>query len=119
MAEYRILLRGVPLLSANQRQHWARRNRTAQAIKSGAGWLARQQRIPRLARVEITGVYHPARAGRHDGENWAPTCKAATDGLRDARVIADDDSTHVVSTTLTIGEPMPGGAYELIVREVS
>ena len=119
MAEYRIVLRGVPLLSANGRDHWAKRNRTSRAIKQATGWLAKQQRIPRLARVEITGVYHPRRTGRVDGENWAPTAKAATDGLVAVGVLPDDSSTYVVETRLRVGDPMPGGAYELVIREVA
>lgn len=119
MAEYRILLRGVPLLSANARPNRWHKSRMVAAIREGAGWQAKHEHIPTLDRVEITGIYHPARRGRHDADNWSPTRKPAIDGLVDARVLPDDNCEHVVRTSDEIGAIDPyGPSYELVIREV-
>lgn len=111
---------GLKLLSLNQRLHWAERNRRAQALKKAAWALALQAKIPRLERVLITAEHQPPPDGRHrDGDNYAPSAKAATDGIVAAGCLPADDSRYVAATTCTIGAPHPGGRLVLHVTEVA
>jgi crossover junction endodeoxyribonuclease RusA len=110
VAEYVIELPpGLPLLNANQRLHWAVRNRHTQDIKDHAWARAKQAKVPVLGRVAITVEYQPPDRRRRDADNLAPTGKAAIDGLVLAGVLPDDDSKHVTAVSYQIGEPFPFG----------
>lgn len=83
-------------LTANGRYHWAERARRARQIRWTAALEARLaglRPMPGPVAVTVTVVY--PRRGRHDPENFAPSWKPAIDGLVDAGVLPDDDSTHV------------------------
>lgn len=58
-------------------------------------WLARQQRIPRLAMIRVTAYPTQARGPLQDTAACNPAVKAAIDGLVDAGVVADDTGAHV------------------------
>jgi hypothetical protein len=111
---------GIELLNANDHAgHWGRRKRLTEALREAAGWLAKQQRMPLLDQVRIAVEYQPPRLTRsRDGGNWAPSGKACIDGLRDAGVLANDDSKHVLSETYSIGEPYPKGRLVITITEV-
>lgn len=84
-------------LTANGRYHWAERARRSRQIRWTAGLEARRaglRPVPGPVAVTVTVTY--PRRGRHDPENYAPSWKPAIDGLVDAGVLPDDDSTHVV-----------------------
>ncbi len=81
-------------LSANQRLHWAekaRRTRWVRTLAKSAGL-----RLPKYSRAVVVAWIGYPRAGRADPSNAAPLVKAAIDGLVDAGVFPDDDSTHVI-----------------------
>lgn len=87
-------------LGANGRYHWAERARRSRQIRWTAALEARLaglQPVPGPVKVTVTVTY--PRRGRHDPENYAPSWKPAIDGLVDAAVLPDDDSTHVTSVT--------------------
>lgn len=107
---------GLPLLNANRsrREHWSSERRTARDIRTATALLARNQHIPRLERAHITYVVHPTpKTRRRDPGNWAPSAKAAVDGLVDAGVLADDDAAHVVGPDPRLGDPVPRGQIVL------
>ncbi|MFJ2780233.1 hypothetical protein [Kitasatospora sp. NPDC087315] len=106
------------LLNGNHRLHWAVKARRTKAIRDAAGWTARQHKVPALRRARITFVVHPGRAGRLDPHNWYPSAKAAIDGLVDARVLPDDDHTHLLGVEAQLGKPVKGGRLDLVVTEV-
>lgn len=84
-------------LTANGRYHWAERARRSRRIRWSAGLEARLaglRPVPGPVAVTVTVTY--PRRGRRDPENYAPSWKPAIDGLVDAGVLPDDDSTHVV-----------------------
>lgn len=84
-------------LTSNGRYHWADRARRSRQIRWTAALEARLaglQPVPGPVAVMVTVTY--PRRGRHDPENYAPSWKPAIDGLVDAGVLPDDDSTHVV-----------------------
>ena len=73
-------------LSANDREHPLKRARRVKEWRTAAGWLGR----------DVGAV-----------ENLAPTAKAIMDGLRDAGVLPDDDTTNVPVVTFrsAVGPP--------------
>ena len=110
---------GTELLNANQRHGWRYKARITKDLRETAGWAARIARVPALERVRIAVEYQPPRVTRsRDGGNWAPSGKACIDGLRDAGVLPDDNSRHVLSETYSIGEPYPRGRLVLVISEV-
>jgi crossover junction endodeoxyribonuclease RusA len=118
---------GVPLLTANQRHHWAVRNRVTGELRGHAWAAAQRAGVPRLDVVVVVGEYQPPDRRKRDGENWAPSVKACIDGLRDLRaygrvvqqrVLADDDAGHVLAAPCVIGPVVyPGGRLILHVTE--
>jgi crossover junction endodeoxyribonuclease RusA len=84
-------------LSANDRPHWAVKMRMVREL--------RRMGLIRGHDVEPQGTTHVAafigylRNGKADPANAAPTVKALIDGLVDAGVWPDDDSTHVIGPT--------------------
>ena len=97
-----------PPLSLNQRLHWAERNRITDEVRQTVGWLAREQRqVRRVKRrehlswpvtppVTVELVWTVTDRIRRDTDNPGPTIKSAIDGLRDAGLLADDDSETVL-----------------------
>ena len=89
-------------LSANQRLHWAPKSQRTKELRRMGYWMAVAHRSGDL---EPQGVTHVAafigypRNGKADPANAAPTIKALIDGLTDAGVWPDDDSTHVIGPT--------------------
>lgn len=103
---------GLPLLNANRtrRMHWAQVRKLAKPIREAACLVARSQRIPTLDRAHVVYVIHPSpQTRKRDPGNWAESAKAAVDGLVDAGVFADDDSSHVIGPDPRLGEPVKGG----------
>jgi Holliday junction resolvase RusA-like endonuclease len=107
---------GMRLLSLNGRQHWAQRNRATQVIKQAAWAVAKQARVPRLERAEITVIYRPPDRRRRDAGNLAASGKAAIDGLVLAGVLADDDSSHLIREEYEIGDLCPLRRGRLVIR---
>lgn len=107
---------GLPLLNANRsrRMHWTKVREIARGIRLAAAITARNQHIPLLDRAHIVYVIHPNPATRkRDPGNWAESAKAAVDGLVDAGVFTDDNSTHVIGPDPRIGHPIPGSQLVL------
>lgn len=99
-------------LSLNDRTHWAEKARRTRALRclgySHGGSVGRQ------------GISHVAafiaypRNGKADPSNAASTVKALVDGLVDAGVFADDDSTQLIGPTY-LRDPSTGqpGLYRV------
>lgn len=109
---------GMELLNANQRTHWRVRHARTKALREAAAVLARQQKIPTLARAHIVGVYMPPDRRRRDVANLYPSFKAAIDGLVDAAVLDDDDDTHLVGPDMRLGHVHKGGQLVLHITEL-
>jgi len=112
---------GMALLNSNDRDgHWGRRQRITDPLRVTAGWLAAQQRIPRLQRAHIAAVYQPPDRRRRDPANWYPSFKACIDGIvSDAGVLPNDDADHLDGPDMRLGEPYPRGRLVLIITEVT
>lgn len=84
-------------LSANDRVGWRARAGQVANLRGNTRLLARNvHHIPRCERIAVCLHVHPRVTRRRDGDNCMPTVKAAVDGLCDAGVIADDDTSHVL-----------------------
>lgn len=85
-------------LSLNQRPHWAEKARKTKALRTMA-FAEAGQRAPRLKTAHVAAFIGYPRNGKADPANAAPTIKALIDGLVDAGVWPDDDSTWVIGPT--------------------
>lgn len=109
-----------PPLSANDRTHWRPRARIIQQVRHEAATRARAMRWGPYRHITVRLHYRPRDRRVRDASNIMPTQKALIDGLRDARVIPDDDARYVTETiptihpvngkpamwlTITVGEP--------------
>lgn len=92
----------APLSLNDRHSHWATRARQSRDLRDAVCLLARGQRIPALDRAAVRLHWEPRTARTRDGDNAAPTVKAAVDGLRDARVLVDDDVTRVEHQPLAV-----------------
>lgn len=89
------LVDGKPPLNANDRLHWAVKNRRVQDIKDAIGWRVREAKIPRLEHITVQLMFQPQDSRRRDPSNLMPTQKAGVDGLVVAGVVVDDTPTYV------------------------
>lgn len=83
-----------PLLSMNDRMHWAQKARLTRQVRDTTRLLA--WGLPRgLERIEITLHYRPIDNRRRDTDNLTPVLKACADGVVDAGVVADDTPQYM------------------------
>lgn len=96
-------------LTANGRYgHPAQRASRVHRLRQRAAALARSNRLqPCNGLVSITATVHGRVNRWSDPNNSADTTKPLIDGLRDARVLVDDDHTHVIGPDHRYGEPLP------------
>jgi crossover junction endodeoxyribonuclease RusA len=107
------------LINANHNLHFRRKAELIKVIRNAAWTMARHSNIPALQRAHIYFVIHPdLRASRRDPGNWAPTAKAAVDGLVDAGVLPDDDSTRLLGPDPRIGDPVKGSQFVLWITDL-
>lgn len=110
----------LELINSNNRSHWAVNYRKARDLRLYGFAVSKRLKIPQLKQASVTAVVHPgARTKKFDPSNWAPTVKALMDGMTDANVWVDDDSTHVVAVTYIAGTRRRKTAVELRVVDVS
>jgi len=80
--------------SLNDRIHHYKRARIAKAVRGKAAMLARAHLAPVTGPCTVTAHIAYPRSGRADPHN-AAVVKHILDGLTDAGIWADDDSTHI------------------------
>ncbi|WP_312982360.1 hypothetical protein [Corynebacterium sp.] len=98
-----------PPLSANDRSHWRPRARITRAVRHEAATRARAMRLGPYRHITVQLHYRPRDRRVRDASNIMPTQKALVDGLRDARVVPDDDGRYVTEQMPTI-YPVDGPA---------
>jgi len=101
-------------LSSNQRLHrMAVAGVTAQ-LREMAFYRVKTHHLARFDRVHVCAFIQYPTARKADPPNAWPTVKAILDGLTDAGVWDDDDSTHVVATEFRrdVGKS-PAGTYRV------
>lgn len=82
-----------PLLSANDRLHWAEKARLTRTIRDLTKIAARNIPASDHATVRLVWVVRDNR--RRDEDNTYPTFKAMCDGLVDAGVVPDDTPQYM------------------------
>lgn len=105
-----------PPLSLNGREHWAVKARLTRQLRNEVTIRALFHRIPRLEKAHVELHWVPRDSRKRDTDNPYPTLKAAIDGLRDAQIVADDDSKRVTSAVV-IDEPQPKNAHLYLLIE--
>lgn len=93
-------------LNANVRFHHMKETRLKAKWREVAGWLGTQARIApfELVRVDVH-LWHAVNRVR-DAANYHPTVKPVIDGLvTDAKLLPNDDDTHMAGPFLFPGEP--------------
>ncbi|MFD1836241.1 hypothetical protein ACFSDA_14315 [Brachybacterium rhamnosum] len=91
-----VLVSRGTLLNANDRRHWgAGHARTSQLRMIGKGAGRAMYPVPAGVRVRVDVDVWKGYTSHYDPANLYPTAKALVDGLRDARVLTDDDWKHV------------------------
>jgi hypothetical protein len=109
---------GLGLLSLNGREHWAARNRAAQALKKAAWAMTVSAKVPRLERIGVRVLYDPPDRRRRDHDNLAATLKPLIDGIVAAGVVGDDDTGHVAPPRCEItGTVYPRGRLRIVITE--
>jgi len=93
-----------PWVATNDRHHWSVRAARTKAWRHAAAVYARNQHAqPVEGAVEVHAVIHKATKVHYDLDGAAATVKACVDGLRDAGVIPEDDTTVVARLVVTPG----------------
>ncbi|WP_242882641.1 hypothetical protein [Actinomadura litoris] len=99
---------GLPLLSANGRDHYRVRAEYTKTLRTAAATAAITAQLPPMPTAHVIAEYRPGhRTRRRDPANWAPSFKAAADGLVDAGVLHDDDASRMVGPDPRLGPPDP------------
>jgi crossover junction endodeoxyribonuclease RusA len=110
---------GIPLLSANGREHHMARYRKGRALKDAAIVMARKAKIPPLERITVTVLYDPPDRRHRDHDNLAPNGKHISDGIVIAGVVPDDTPEYVVPGRCEITETVyPRGRLRVVVTEL-
>lgn len=99
MRELTFIIPADQWLSANDRMHWAPKAKRTAALRDMGNVMAHIYKIPQQDVTHVAAFIGYLRNGKADPANAAPTVKALIDGLTDAGVWPDDDSTHVIGPT--------------------
>lgn len=86
-------------LSANQRLHWAPKAKRTRELRGLGALTAVLEEVEPFDVTHVAAFIGYTRNGTADPANAAPTVKALIDGMTDAGVWPDDDSTHVIGPT--------------------
>lgn len=103
------------LLNANHRRHFRVKARMVKAWRRAARQAA--EGMPALPTpVHVTVMVHRHNRASYDAGNYAPTAKAALDGIVDAGLLPDDRNEYVIGPDLRQGAPWPGGGITVHIR---
>lgn len=101
-------------LSPNARVHWRKKHKHAKAYRRTCGLIALALDVPSLAGKKYFWVnFCPPNRRSYDDDNLLARFKAGRDGIADGLGI--DDKNFI--TTITIGDPVPGGAVRVHIRD--
>ncbi len=95
-------------INANDRLVWMERSRRSKAWRQLAERRAKAEGIGTFERIGVVCYLHFADSRLRDPANWAPTAKAAIDGLVDAGVVPDDNHKFVTGPDMRIGSKVIG-----------
>lgn len=90
-------------LSANDRRHWTDKAKRTRELRTLGKFRAEWEDVPLLGTTHVAAFIGYPRNSKADPSNAFPTVKALIDGMVDAGVWPDDDSTHVIGPTYLRG----------------
>lgn len=99
-------------LSANDRMHWAPKAKRTAALRQLGYVTARAEKVHGLGPTHVAAFIGYLRGGRADPANCG-VVKPLIDGMTDAGVWPDDDSTHVIGPTYLRDPKTTNGAYSV------
>ena len=102
---WQIDLPDAEMISPNSRSHWTKRAKCAEQWRTATRLIAISTGIPTLERVTVALDHWPKDKRRRDPDRNSLVLKWCLDGIVDAGVIADDDSTHVAEVALRMHPP--------------
>ena len=101
-------------LSPNARVHWRQKHKHAKAYRRTCGLIALALDASRLTGKKYFWVtFCPPNRRSYDDDNLLARFKAGRDGIADGLGI--DDKNFI--TTITIGNPVPGAAVRVHIRD--
>ncbi len=93
-------------LTTNSRDHWAVTNKRTQTWRKAAWAMTKAARLtPITGPVHVTATIHKTTRARYDLDGHTPTVKACIDGIRQAGLLPEDDTTVIPQLTIRAGEP--------------
>lgn len=93
-------------LTTNSREHWAVTNKRTQTWRKAAWAMTKAARLtPITGPVHVTATIHKTTRHRYDLDGHTPTVKACIDGIRQAGLIPEDDTTVIPQLIIRAGEP--------------
>lgn len=93
-------------LTTNSRDHWAVTNKRTQTWRKAAWAMTKAVRLTPIAGpVHITATIHKTTRHRYDLDGHTPTVKACIDGIRQAGLLPEDNTTVIPQLTIRAGEP--------------
>ncbi|HEX6968930.1 MAG TPA: hypothetical protein VF174_09010 [Micromonosporaceae bacterium] len=110
----------APWLNSNGRTDRRAQTRDRRLWRDAAHIWARSKKLPKLQRAHITATLSFPNHRKRDIGNYAPTMKAAVDGLIDYGLLPDDSDQHLVGPDLRPGtrQCTAYGWVELEIREL-
>jgi crossover junction endodeoxyribonuclease RusA len=93
-----------PLLTLNDKRHWARSWPDVLNLQHSGYFLAKHHGVPLMSCMTVELIFWPGTNRVHDADNLAPMLKALMDGVKKAGVVPDDRGRHVRSATCTVIE---------------
>lgn len=94
---------GLKWLNSNDRLHPMAKSRIVKQWRQLGYACAIREHLPRLGKAHIEARLFFRTNARRDPNNWAPTAKAALDGLVDANVFPDDNADLVIGPDMRLG----------------
>lgn len=114
--EWLLTFPAMPIVSLNDRDHWAVKGAKVRAWRDAALVLCRAAKIPACTRILVEMHYVPKQSRRRDEDNVVATLKPICDGIVDAKIVLDDTSEYVERVFPIIHKPGPNpGVYVRIV----
>jgi crossover junction endodeoxyribonuclease RusA len=104
----------TPPLTLNQRLHHMKKWRKEQEVQAAALVLARKYKVTPCDRISVELHWRPKTRRARDGDNLFATVKPLVDGLRQAGVVTDDDSTRVEHRNPVIHPAEPGQRHDVL-----
>lgn len=105
-------------LTTNSRDHWAVTNKRTQTWRKAAWAMTKAARLEPIAGpVHVTATIHKTTRHKYDLDGHTPTVKACIDGIRQAGLLPEDDTTVIPQLTIRAGEQRTRAGIHFTIEE--